>query len=207
EDSGIDADHFPAEVEGRAAGIAAVHRRVHLQVVVIGAGADIAAARRDDAGRDRAAEAERIADRHDPVADADLVIVGKADIGELALVLLVDLEDGEVRAAVLADERGAQLRTVVHDDGEGRAVVDDMVVGDDVAVFGDEETGALGGRAQVTLAVASLAAIAEAPVRAAVAMESVLAAEFTEETLQGMVVGQVVEATAAEIEAEVALVA
>ena len=46
---------------------------VGLDVVVVGAGLDVAAARRDDAGRDRAAEAERVADRHHPVADAHLV--------------------------------------------------------------------------------------------------------------------------------------
>ena len=32
-------------------------------------GADVAAARRDDAGRDAAAEPERVADRDDPIAD------------------------------------------------------------------------------------------------------------------------------------------
>ena len=70
EDRGVDADHVAFDVEGRAAGIALVDRRVDLDEVVIGAGADVAAARRDDAGRDGAAEAERIADRQHPVADA-----------------------------------------------------------------------------------------------------------------------------------------
>ena len=70
EDRGVDADHVAVDVEGRAAGIALVHRRVDLDEVVIGAGADVAAARRDDAGRHGAAEAERIADREHPVADA-----------------------------------------------------------------------------------------------------------------------------------------
>ena len=61
---------LPSDVERRSAGIALVDRRVDLDVVVIGAGADVAAARRDDAGGHRAAEAERIADRDHPVADA-----------------------------------------------------------------------------------------------------------------------------------------
>ena len=69
EDRGVDADHLAVDVEGRAAGIALVDRRVDLDEIVIGAGADVAAAGRDDAGRDRAAQAERIADRQDPVAD------------------------------------------------------------------------------------------------------------------------------------------
>ena len=71
-DRGVHADDLALQVEGRAAGIAAVHRRVDLQEVVIGAGADVAAAGRDDAGRHRAAEAERVADRQHPVADARL---------------------------------------------------------------------------------------------------------------------------------------
>ena len=72
-DRGVDADDIAFEIEGGTAGIAAVDRGVDLQEVVIGAGADVAAARRDDAGRHRAAEAEGIADRHDPVADARLL--------------------------------------------------------------------------------------------------------------------------------------
>ena len=70
EDRGVDADDLALRVEGRAARIAAVDRRVDLQEVVIGTGADVAAARRDDAGGHRAAEAEGIADRDHPIADA-----------------------------------------------------------------------------------------------------------------------------------------
>ena len=63
----------PFHVEQRAAGIALVDGRVGLDVVVVGAGLDVAAAGRDDAGRDRAAEAERVADRHHPIARTKLV--------------------------------------------------------------------------------------------------------------------------------------
>ena len=69
-DRRVHADDVAVEIERRAARVAAVHRRVDLDEVVIGARADVAAARRDDAGRHRAAEAERIADREHPVADA-----------------------------------------------------------------------------------------------------------------------------------------
>ena len=82
EDRGVDADHIAVDVEGRAAGIALVDRRVDLDEVVIRAGADVAAARRDDAGRHGAAEAERIADRDHPVADARRV-VGKLHVREV----------------------------------------------------------------------------------------------------------------------------
>ena len=85
---------LPSTFESRAAGIAFVHRRIDLDEIVIGTGADIAAASRDDAGGDGAAEAERIAHRKHPIADARRSI-GELHIGE---VFAVDLDQGEVGA-------------------------------------------------------------------------------------------------------------
>ena len=45
EDRGVDADHVAVDVEGRTAGIALVDGRIDLDEVVIGAGADVTAAR------------------------------------------------------------------------------------------------------------------------------------------------------------------
>ena len=59
----------PFQVEHRAARIAAVDGGVGLQKIVVGTGIDIASARRDDAGRHGAAQAEGIADGDHPVAD------------------------------------------------------------------------------------------------------------------------------------------
>src|SRR5262252_5371744 len=50
-----------------SAGIAFVDRCVDLNEIVIGTGADVAAARRNDTGRHGAAEPERIADGENPV--------------------------------------------------------------------------------------------------------------------------------------------
>ena len=105
----------PLEVEGGTTRVAAVHRRVDLDEVVIGAGADLAAVGRDDAGRHRAAEAEGIADGDDPVADADIVL-GELDVGELAVG--IDLEEREVGLLVDADDLGVVLGAVVEDDGD-----------------------------------------------------------------------------------------
>ncbi len=76
-DRGVDADDFAVEVEQRAAGIAAIDGGVGLDVIVVGAGIDIAVARRDDAGGHRAAEAERIADGDHPFAEPQLVAVAE----------------------------------------------------------------------------------------------------------------------------------
>src|SRR5215470_1373119 len=51
EDRGVDPDDVAVHVEGRAAGIAFVDRRVNLDEVVVGAGANVTAASRDDARR------------------------------------------------------------------------------------------------------------------------------------------------------------
>src|SRR6185312_12555879 len=102
EDGGVDADDFAAEIKGRAARIAAVDRGVDLDEIVIGAGADIAAPRRDDAGRDRPAQSERITHGHDPVADARLGIVAEGNVSEL--LVAIDLQYGEIGARVGADQ-------------------------------------------------------------------------------------------------------
>src|SRR5690606_16553308 len=69
QDRGVDADDLAVHVDERTAGIAAVDRGVGLDVVVIRSRTDIAAARRNDARGDGAAETQRVADRHHPVAD------------------------------------------------------------------------------------------------------------------------------------------
>ena len=139
EDRGVDAHHLAFGVEGRAAGIAVIDRRVDLQEVVIGPGADVASARRDDAGGHRSAEAERVADRDHPIADARRVR-GERDIGEIGAL---SLQKRKVGFAVDADHLGGHRLAVGGGDGHFRGMVDDMVIGDDVAVGRNEESGAL----------------------------------------------------------------
>ena len=140
DDRGVDADHFAVDVEQRTAGIAAVDGGVGLDVVVIGAGVDVAVARRDDAGRHRAAEAERIADRHHPVADAHLV--GIAELHRHQRLRRLELQHREVGLLVDADQLGLDLGAVVEDDLDLVGIRDDVVVGDDDARGIDDEAGA-----------------------------------------------------------------
>ena len=142
EDRGVHADHVAIDVEGRAAGIALVDRRIDLDVVVVGAGADVAPARRDDAGGDRAAQAERIADRDHPIADARLVL-GELHVGEG--LVGVDLDEGEIGLRVGADHLGLVGRAVVGLDLHGLGMIDDVVIGHRVAVRRNEEAGAFAG--------------------------------------------------------------
>src|SRR5579863_447991 len=92
-DRRVDADHLAVDVERRSAGIAFVDGSVDLDVVVIGAGADVAAAGRDDTCGDGAPEAERIADGDHPIADPGRMIA-ELHVGEV--VLAVDLDQSQV---------------------------------------------------------------------------------------------------------------
>ena len=80
-DRRVDADDLAVHVEHRAPGIAPVDRGVGLQEIVVGSRIDVALPRRQDAGGDAAAEAERIADRQHPIADPRLVAVAPGHRG------------------------------------------------------------------------------------------------------------------------------
>ena len=126
--------------------------RIDLQEVVVGAGADVAAARRDDARRHGAAEAERIADGHHPIADLRRLV---GELHEREVGLAVDLDQSEVGFGVGADHLRGVARTVIGRDLHRLGVIDDMVVGHRIAVGGDEEAGALAGDGLTRHAVAA----------------------------------------------------
>ncbi|BAQ44521.1 hypothetical protein Maq22A_c05755 [Methylobacterium aquaticum] len=146
-DRGVHAHDLTLDVEGRPAGIALVDRCVDLQEVVVGSSADVAAAGRDDAGGDGAAQAERVADCHDPVADLRRA-VGELHVGKGSPV--GDLEERQVGLRIGADDLGRQGAAVVERDLDRLGVVHDVVVGDHVAVGRDEEARPLRRAAAVT---------------------------------------------------------
>ena len=126
--------------------------------------------RGDDAGGDRPAKPERIAHGQHPLADLRLV-VGELDVGE---VVAVDLENGKVRALVCADQLGFELGAVVHEDGIVAAVLHDVRVGDQVAVLGNEEAGALADAAARLVGVGAAAIILAEVARHSEAAEELL---------------------------------
>src|SRR3954453_22663164 len=102
----VDPDHVAVRVEQRAARVAVVDRRVGLDRArdrEVVRRVDRAVERADDAGRDRALEAERAPDRDDAVADLHGVRVGELERVELALGG-VDPYDRDVGRAVCADD-------------------------------------------------------------------------------------------------------
>ncbi len=141
-DRRIDADDIAIGVKRRPARIAFVDGRVDLDVIVIRSRADVAAARRDDAGGDGFAEAERIADRDDPIADARLML-GEFHVREG--LVGVDLDEGNVGLRVGADDLGLVFGAIVGGDLHGLGVFDDVVIGHRVAVGRNEEPRAFAG--------------------------------------------------------------
>ncbi len=77
-DRGVDAHDFAAQIEQRAARVTWIDRSISLNKVVVRPLADIAPLGADDTGSNRMVEAERIADRHDPLADFEPVRVAQS---------------------------------------------------------------------------------------------------------------------------------
>ena len=140
ENRGIDADHAAVRVEQRSAGIAGIDRRIGLDEILKRPETDTAAQRADDPAADRLADAEGIADRQHHVANLELVAVAKRG-GRKAGGL--DLEDREVGKRVSADHLGF-VALVRFADGNAHIIraLDHVVVGENVAVGGDDDAGA-----------------------------------------------------------------
>ena len=139
-DRGIDADHLAVEVEQRSARIAAIDRRVSLDVVVIRAGIDVAIARRDDAGRNRAAEAEWVADGDHPFAEPQLV--GIPELHGFQRPVGLDPQQREIGLLILANDLSLELSAIREDDIDLVGVRNDVIVGHHDARRVDDEAGA-----------------------------------------------------------------
>src|SRR6476620_571730 len=173
EDRGVHADDLAVQIEGRAARVAAVHRRVDLQIV-IGARSDIAVMSGDDACSHRPAEAKRIADCEHPITDAG-VLLREFHVWELLRSL--DLEQGHIGARIGPDQGRGKFIAVLERHRNVLAVLNNVVVGDKVSVRLNTEARALRhGRMRVWRPVA-LAGLA--------------LAELLEEIIEGAVLRQV----------------
>ena len=146
EDGGIDAHQFTAIVDQGAAGVAGVDGRVGLDEVFVGFDAQVGAPGGADNSHGHGfADAEGIADRQSVVADLDLGRVADHDGRQTGSV---DLEDGNIRLGIATDDAGFELAFVGERDLDVRGFVDDMIVGENVALGADDHT-----RAQTLLAL------------------------------------------------------
>ena len=107
EDHRVHADDLAANVEGRAAGISAVDRRIDLDEVRVWTVPHIAADGRNNAGGYGVAEAERISDRDHPIAHAHLTIIAELDRRQRPVAL--DLDQGNVGRRIGADQLARRI--------------------------------------------------------------------------------------------------
>ena len=96
----------------------------------------------DDAGGDGGGEAEGITDGEHPFSKFQFVRTSDGDGGE---VFGFDFDECEVGGGVGADDACFVLLVVVEFHGEFVCVFNDVVVGDDVAVSGENDAGACAG--------------------------------------------------------------
>ena len=154
----VDPDDATTCVEHRAARVTAVDRRVRLdridEVVARGQRGDRALGCRHDPDAERALVAERASDRRDGLADDDVrrvperhhrqVTIGRVDLEEPDVVVDVPPDDARphpVAVAELDEDSVRRLRSRRRVALAGRR--DHVRVGEDVAVRGDDEAGAL----------------------------------------------------------------
>ncbi len=131
----IDPDHFPGQIDQRPAGIARIDGDVGLDERQIVSG--IATLGRDDSGGDRVVESERRTDRQHPFTHTQAIRI--ADRHERQMIGL-DLDQRHVGTAIGADQLAAQFALVGQRDVDFIGLVDDMMIGEDVAVGGNDET-------------------------------------------------------------------
>src|SRR3984893_8623281 len=136
----IDADHLTLGIESGTARIAPVDRRIDLQEVIVGPGANVAPARRNDTGRNRSPQSEGIADRDHPVAHPWR---GGGEVHRLVGTALLDFQESEIGFLVGSDDGCRHGFAVVQGHGDLGGVLDDVVVRDNIAIGGDNEPRAL----------------------------------------------------------------
>jgi hypothetical protein len=132
------AKQMPCAGHQRAAGIARVQRRVGLDHAVEQpprSGAQAAAEGADNTGRDRAGEAERIADGHDKLANTQGG--GDTKLG-MRQVTARQAQHGDIGGGVAADERGRMALAIGQAGLQPMGIGDDMAVGQDVSIWSED---------------------------------------------------------------------
>ena len=145
DDRGRDADHVPLHVDDGPSGVAGIDRRVDLEEVVVDAlvlAGDAPPEGREDAGRDRVGEAERISDRDDGLADQE--IRGGAHLDRRAAPCPASATRRTARSLSASDpiDLAGQLLPRLRRRDDPRGAGDDVVVGEDDPLRVDDHPGA-----------------------------------------------------------------
>ncbi|MNS63009.1 hypothetical protein D3C72_960920 [compost metagenome] len=132
----VDADHFTVQVEQRTTGVAWVDRHVGLNERHIVFVRQATTHGTDDALSHGMVEAKRRTDCHDPLTGFQ--VLGFAEF-EHRQVLAFDFQQGHVGAWIGADQLGFHFTAVGEADEDLVGIGDYVVIGQDVAIRGDNE--------------------------------------------------------------------
>ena len=147
-----DADDFAIFIEESTAGVAGVDGTVGLDETHGGAGAhsDAAAECADNAAcKGEGQLAERVADGENRIADAKGIGIAQSD---RLKTFGLNFKNRDIVALIIADDFGIVGFVVIGGNGDLLGICYDVVVGENVTVRGDDETGA-GSLESVTVAV------------------------------------------------------
>jgi hypothetical protein len=133
---GVHPHHPSLEVEEWAARITGVDRRIGLEELVVGSGAQIAGSGAEDAEGDAGGKPEGIAHGEEPVADPEVLRVSQGGHREIGRWLLHP-DKGEVGRSIAADQLGVEPAPVLEHHRDAPGAVDHVVVGDHLAVAVD----------------------------------------------------------------------
>src|SRR3979411_1041291 len=95
------ADNLTLSIESGPARIAPVDRRIDLQEIIVGPGANVAPTRRNDARGHRPTQSEGIAYRDHPVAHPWR---GSGEVDMLIRPTLLDLQEGKIGSLIGSDD-------------------------------------------------------------------------------------------------------
>src|SRR5262249_10956868 len=130
-DGRVDADHLAFQVDQRAAAVARIDGGVGLDEILVHVHRQTTAALgADDAGRHRAAQAERRTDGQNAVADLHGFAIAQVEVRQF-LALGLDADDGKVGFAVAMDVLRNILGAVHELDLNLVRSADDVVIGED----------------------------------------------------------------------------
>ena len=134
---GIDANQMPFVIDQCAAGVARVNRRVGLnKIFQLFDSESPSAGGTHDAGRNRLAHAEWIANRQYDVADLDFAGVGQRQHWK---VRPIDLEDRDVGPRIGAHYSGFHFSFIMQRDGNIRGALHHVIVRQNVAFGADDD--------------------------------------------------------------------
>ena len=137
-DGGVNANHLPPKVKKRAPGVPWINGGIGLDKIIIRTSTDAPSLGTDNPGCHRVAQAERVPDGEDPVANLELV--GVPESRDRQRLVGLDLQHREVGFWISPHDAGIVLALVGQGDGHLFGAVHHMVVGHHIAIVADDDS-------------------------------------------------------------------